>query len=164
MKKLLSADSAHFGTDFKAYPTKVILSNAIMDEIRTQVASAFPEEGCGLLLGKFEEDLKTKRVVESRPMGNVFRKEERYHRYTIDPKEFLLAENEAETKGLEVVGIYHSHPNAPARPSQFDREHAWPTLSYVVIEVRDSQPKEASSWILREDRMQFEPEEITIGR
>ena len=143
----MGADSAHFSTDFNALGTKVAFNDSIMAEMHAHASSTYPEECCGLLLGNFEEDSKVKRVAEARPIGNVFRKEERYHRYTIDPKEFLTVESEAETKGFEVVGIYHSHPNAPARPSQFDREHAWPTLSYVVIEVRNSEPEDTRSWV-----------------
>ena len=113
-----------------------------------------------MLLGAI--DGNTKRAAESRPMSNVFPKEERYHRYTVDPKEFLNVETEAESRGLEVVGIYHSHPNAPAKPSKFDLEHAWPTLSYVVMEVRDSKPVETRSWILEDDRSEFAPEHLTV--
>jgi len=133
-----------------------------MDGMRAHAASTFPEECCGLLLGRFDDEARTKQVTETRVMGNVFRKEERYHRYTIDPKEFLVAETEAESRGLDVVGIYHSHPNAPAQPSSFDRDHAWPTLSYVVMEVRDGKPVEAKSWVLKEDRSEFQPEDMTI--
>ncbi len=86
-------------------------------------------------------------------MENVFLKEERYHRYSIDPKEFLIVESAGEARGLEVVGIYHSHPNAPAKPSQFDTARAWPNLSYVVMEVRDARPVETRSGVLRDDRI-----------
>jgi proteasome lid subunit RPN8/RPN11 len=123
----------------------------------------FPEECCGLLLGKFENDSKVKRVLGSRRMTNVFAKEERYHRYTIDPKEFMEAEVEAESNGMDIVGIYHSHPNAAAKPSQFDMNHAWPSLSYIVIEVRNSKPLNTKSWLLREDRTEFLPEDITVN-
>jgi len=95
-------------------------------------------------------------------MSNAFQKEERYHRYSVDPKEYLKAENEAESKGLEVVGIYHSHPEAPAKPSQFDMIHAWPTLSYVVISVKKEIPVEAKSWILKSDRSEFIQEELVV--
>jgi proteasome lid subunit RPN8/RPN11 len=155
----LSADFAHSGIDFKA-DTRVSLPERILSEIRSHVAHVFPEECCGLLIGNFEEGVSTKTVMDSRRMQNVFAKEERYHRFTIDPKEFLKAENEAESRGLEIVGIYHSHPNAPARPSQFDIAHAWPTLSYVVVEARDSKAMDTRSWVLKEDRTDFVEEKI----
>lgn len=160
----MGADSAHFASDINAGRTEVVLTDNIIFEIQAHASSTYPEECCGLLIGAFEGGSRTKRVVESKRMENVFQKEERYHRYTIDPKEFLMAETESESRGLEIVGIYHSHPNAPAKPSKFDREHAWPTLSYVVMEVRDSKPVEIKSWVLRDDRSEFEPEGLTAGK
>jgi proteasome lid subunit RPN8/RPN11 len=159
----MDADSAHFGTDFNASRSKLILTDSIMLTMQAHASSTFPEECCGLLLGNFEEGITIKRARESKRMENVFRKEERYHRYTIDPKEFLLAESAAESSGLEIVGIYHSHPNAPAKPSQFDKEHAWPTLSYLVVEVRDATVVDKKSWVLTDDRSEFQPEGITSG-
>jgi proteasome lid subunit RPN8/RPN11 len=128
--------------------------------MQAHASSIYPEECCGLLLGVFEDSSKTKKVKESKQMSNVFQKEERYHRYTIDPKDFMSAESDAESRGLDIVGIYHSHPNAPAKPSLFDMSHAWPSLSYVVIEVRDSEPVETKSWLLKEDRSEFVQEEM----
>jgi proteasome lid subunit RPN8/RPN11 len=157
---MMSANSAHFGTDFKATRTSVVVSSEILSEIEAHASDTYPEECCGLLLGKFEKDSKLKVADRSKRMENVFLKEERFHRYTIDPKEFLTAESEAEKTGLEIVGIYHSHPNAPAKPSEFDTKHAWPTLSYVVVSVRDSRPEQMRSWVLKDDRSEFEPEEL----
>jgi proteasome lid subunit RPN8/RPN11 len=158
----MDADSAHSGSKISQSLSGIFLPERIFFEIHSHASSIFPEECCGLLLGVFEE-IKLKRVEESKRMGNVFQKEERYHRYTIDPKEFMIAETDAEARGLEVVGIYHSHPNAEAVPSNFDRDHAWPTLSYVVVEVRASKPANTRSWILKDDRTGFTEEKITIG-
>jgi proteasome lid subunit RPN8/RPN11 len=160
----MDANSARSGTEINSPATELVLTREILSEMHANAASAFPEECCGLILGTFEDETQTKRAVESLRMNNVFVKEERYHRYTIDPKDFLVAETDAEARGLEVVGIYHSHPNAPARPSQFDTNHAWPTLSYVVIEVRESQPVDTKSWILKDDRSEFTTEEIKLGK
>ena len=160
----MNADSAHSATDFNPSRTIAILSDATIADMHSHASSTYPEECCGLLLGYFEEGSTKKRVVESKRMGNVFVKEERYHRYTIDPMEFMKAESEAESRGLDVVGIYHSHPNATARPSQFDMDRAWPTLSYVVIEVRDSKPVETKSWLLKDDRSEFVLEKMEIEK
>jgi proteasome lid subunit RPN8/RPN11 len=130
--------------------------------MQSHATSNYPEECCGLLLGIFENGQKTKRVTEAKSMSNVFEKNERYHRYTIDPKEFMEAEIAAESRGLEIVGIYHSHPNAPARPSEFDKTHAWPSLSYVVVELREGKVRETKSWILKDDRTEFVQEEIMM--
>ena len=69
---------------------------------------------------------------------------------------------DAEARGLEIVGIFHSHPNAPAKPSQYDVSHAWPSLSYVVIEVRAAKPVEMKSWVLKDDRTEFVQEKVTM--
>jgi len=158
----MSADSAHSTTDFKAR-TKVILSAEIVLSMHAHASFTYPEECCGLLLGEFKDGVSTKVILESRRMENVFVKEERYHRYTIDPSEFLKVESEAQSRGLEVAGVYHSHPDAPAKPSQFDANHAWPTLSYVVIEVRAAQPVDTKSWVFQGDRSEFIQEEIIVN-
>jgi|SRR5579872_4918925 len=157
----MGADSARSGTDFNP-TTELNISEDILVDMHAHASSTYPEECCGLLLGKVRGPTKT--ATESRRMGNVFVKEERYHRYTIDPKEFLNAESDAEARGLEVVGIYHSHPNAPAKPSRFDTDYGWPTLSYVVIEERDARPVETNSWILKDDRSEFVQEKLAISK
>ena len=158
----MSANSAHSGTEFNLPITALILPEPVFTKMHTHAASTFPEECCGLLLGVFRDDQKTKSVTEGKPMSNVFQKEERFHRFTIDPREFMQADIDAEVRGLEIVGIYHSHPSAPAKPSQYDLSHAWPALSYVVIEVRDAKATETKSWVLREDRTEFVQEKMTI--
>jgi len=158
----MNAESAPSGTDFNPERTSVILPDATIADMHAHASLTFPEECCGLLLGNFEEQSKIKRVIESKRMDNVFVKEERYHRYTIDPTEFMKAESKAESRDLEVVGVYHSHPNAPAKPSQFDMSNAWPALSYIVIEVRESKPVETKSWLLKDDRSEFALEEMKI--
>lgn len=161
---MMGAESARFTTDFKGGKTKVILPAEIVSDMHAHGSSTYPEECCGLLLGEFKDGVSAKVILESRRMENVFVKEERYHRYTIDPKEFIKVESEAESRGLEVAGVYHSHPNAPAKPSQFDASHAWPTLSYVVIEVRDARPVDMRSWVFQGDRSEFVQEEIIVEK
>jgi proteasome lid subunit RPN8/RPN11 len=160
----MSADSAHFATDFKPEGTKVKVPVQILSDMQAHASSTYPEECCGLMLGTFENGIMEKIVRKSIRMDNVFVKEERFHRYTIDPKEFLLAESDAEKQGLEIVGIYHSHPNAPAKPSEFDTRHAWPTMSYVVMSVRNAQTEDTKSWVLKDDRTGFVSEELSIEK
>jgi len=160
----MSANSAHFASDFKPEGTRVKIPTRILSDMQTHASSTYPEECCGLMLGTFENGTTEKIVVKSRRMDSVFVKEERFHRYTIDPREFLLAESDAERQGLEVVGIYHSHPNAPAKPSEFDTRHAWPTMSYVVMSIRDSQIEDTKSWILKDDRTGFVSEELSVEK
>jgi len=142
--------------------TKIILDQKMLETIYSHASSTYPEECCGLLFGGFEQGVSVKKVLDSRRMVNVFEPSERYHRYTIDPREFMKAESEVQKAGQEVVGIYHSHPNAPAKPSLFDQNHAWPTLSYVVVEVRQAKPVNVASWILKEDRTEFIREEMEV--
>lgn len=140
--------------------TTIVLTHQLLEKMHAHAISAFPEECCGLMLGTFEENSRVKKVIELKQMKNVFAPQERYHRYTIDPMEFMQVENEAEKKGEEIIGVYHSHPNAPSRPSLFDQGHAWPSLSYVVIEIREKKPISIRSWLLREDRGDFLQEKI----
>ena len=65
-------------------------------------------------------------------------------------------------KKLELIGWYHSHPDAPARPSEFDREHAWPWYSYIIVSVQKGEPRDTTSWRLHDDRAAYDPEEIEI--
>ena len=142
--------------------TTLFIDQPLIDQIHSHAVSTFPEECCGLMLGTFEQDSKIKRVDQLKRTENTYAPEERYHRYTIDPKEFMKVENEASGQGKEIVGIYHSHPNAPSKPSLFDQNHAWPTLSYLVVEVREKKPISTRSWILKEDRSDFLQEIIAV--
>jgi proteasome lid subunit RPN8/RPN11 len=141
--------------------TQIVLNQQTLQAIYSHVAEGYPEECCGLLIGLIEGETKT--VINARRMKNVFEKSEKFHRYTIDPVEYMNVENEIESDGKEIVGIYHSHPNAPPKPSLFDKQHAWPTLSYVVVEVRDSKPVKTLSWVLKDDRSEFIQEEFRVS-
>ena len=108
------------------FRTTIIIDQCVILEMHNHASSTYPEECCGLLLGKFEDNLTRKLVKGSKRMENVFEKEEKYRRYTIDPINNMDAENEAAVLNEEIIGIYHSHPNAAARPSHFDLDFAWP--------------------------------------
>ncbi len=82
------------------------------------------------------------------------------NRFAITAEDFRAAERAAAESGLELVGWHHSHPDHPARPSEFDREHAWPWYSYVIVSVAAGAPRDMTSWLLADDRTHFEPEEI----
>jgi proteasome lid subunit RPN8/RPN11 len=127
----------------------------LLDVIREHGRISYPEEGCGILIGNAGE----RRVTEAKPVRNV-RDESRHNRYSIDPLDLLRTERDADGRGLDLVGIFHSHPNAPARPSEFDLAHAWPAWSYVIVSVRGGEPAEVRSWLLAEDRSAFLEEEL----
>jgi len=120
--------------------------------------AAYPNEGAGLLLGRAADGHKT--VEDILPLDNQWGAEEQYHRYLITPQDMLRAETEAARRGLDVVGIFHSHPDHPAEPSGFDRDWALPWYSYVITSLQQGRAIVSRSWRLREDRSQFDEEEI----
>lgn len=117
----------------------------------------YPEECCGFLLGR--ESAGTTRVARIVPAANE-RQDSRHNRFVMSPEIVLAAHKEARAAGLAVVGYYHSHPDHPAEPSEFDREHAWPGLSYLIVSVRGGQAGITRSWRLRDDRERFEEERL----
>lgn len=142
------------------------LSRELLDRLRRAGARAYPEEGCGMLLGHEDDDsgpagqaLRT--VTGIRPVENA-RTSDRKRRYLIPPETFLQVEEEAREKGLEVLGFYHSHPDHPAEPSRTDKELAWPWYSYVIVPVRRRIPGTPRSWRLLNDRSRFRSEEIQV--
>ncbi len=136
----------------------------MLDEIHSHAISTFPEECCGLMFGNSSENSKdeAKHVIRIRRLDNAFDPSQRFHRYSLDPREFLMEEKSAEERGEKIIGVYHSHPNAPPKPSEFDRAHAWPELSYVIVEVLNGKIFETRSWILREDKKGFIPQAIRV--
>ncbi len=137
------------------------LSHKLADEIRVHGTESYPQECCGALLGRADGDGR-KRVEELHALINR-REDSPRNRFLVTGEDYRAAEKAACEKGLEVVGWYHSHPDHPARPSEFDREHAWPTYSYVIVAVADRKPGEITSWTLREDRSQFDPETLVVA-
>jgi proteasome lid subunit RPN8/RPN11 len=130
-----------------------------VEEIREHGRQAYPEECCGALLGTGRDGSAFVTRIEK--MRNA-RGEERRRRYTIDPLEYVRVEREADREGIEILGFYHSHPDHPARPSEYDREHAMPFFHYVVLAVADGIPGDIGSFVLSEDRGTFEREELAV--
>ncbi len=130
-----------------------------LEAVRRHAAAAYPEEGCGFLLGRSLEGDEGVLVERVLPVHND-RQEGRRNRYLIEPRTVLAAHKEARSQDLEVVGIYHSHPDHPASPSEFDREHAWPGWSYLIVGVERGEVAEVRSWRLGDDRGGFEEEAL----
>jgi proteasome lid subunit RPN8/RPN11 len=139
----------------------VSLSAALLEAIHAHGAHAYPEEGAGLLLGAFDGDVR--RVSRLLPLDNHFRPESRTRRYLISPRDLLAAEDEAEHLGLEVVGVFHSHPDHPASASEFDTQWALPVYSYVITQVRAGVAVESRSWRLAEDRGMMTEELLRVS-
>jgi proteasome lid subunit RPN8/RPN11 len=127
--------------------------------IREHGAETYPHECCGALLGSEREG--EREVAEIVPLTNQSNDSPR-NRFSITPEDVRDAEAAARKAGLDLIGWYHSHPDAPARPSEFDREHAWPWYSYMIVSVEAQVPREMNSWRLADDRSHYDAEEIQI--
>ncbi len=139
----------------------LILPRAALEAIRGHGERDYPNECCGLLLGSADGGA-AREVREAQPLRNANTASPR-NRFDFDPAEHLAAQRAARERGLEVIGFYHSHPDHPARPSQFDLDHAaWPGYSYVIVSIRQGKAGEANSFELAEDRSRFLDEEIEI--
>ena len=132
------------------------IRESVIKGIEDHARDAFPEECCGFLLGHPGE---RKRMIESRRAKNVAT-EDRTYRYVIDPLEMLHVDDEARTRGLDLVGIYHSHPNHPEVPSEFDRSRATSWYSYLILSIVDREPREIAAWRFDESTKRFEREEL----
>jgi proteasome lid subunit RPN8/RPN11 len=137
----------------------LVLETRHLDAVRLHGEADYPHEACGLIGGVVEGDRKV--AVQLVPLVNARRDTPR-NRYLIDPEAFRRGEARLVRDALEVIGVYHSHPEAPAVPSAFDREHAWPWYSYVIVSVRSRRAGEARSWTLSADRDGFEEEPLLI--
>lgn len=97
------------------------------------------------------------------PISNAREEEAKRNRFLIRPEELMRGEKEAAGKSLDVVGFYHSHPDHPAVPSQYDLEHAWPLYSYIVVAIDSGRAEDLRSWEMQTDRSRFNEEEILKG-
>ena len=136
----------------------LLLAKTFEQEIRDHGARDYPNECCGAMLGT-DRDSQGREVRALFPLINR-RDDSPRNRFSITPDDFRAAERAAAERGLDLLGWYHSHPDHPARPSEFDREHAWPWYSYVIVSVQGGVPKELTSWQLEDDRSKFQPETV----
>lgn len=121
--------------------------------IHRHLEAGYPNEACGVMLGRDGV------ITEIAPAGNE-RTDSARNRYLIDPLAYMKIERDADRRGVQVLGIYHSHPDVAARPSQFDLDNAWPDLSYLIVSVCKGKAVESLCWRLREDSRQFDEEPI----
>ncbi len=133
-----------------------------LKEIADHGERDYPHECCGLLLGSFAED-GLKITSETYLISNAREEAAKRNRFLITPEELMRGERYAARKELEIIGFYHSHPDHPAVPSEYDREHAWPVFSYIIVSVQNGQAKDIYSWTLKPDRSAFDQEEILKG-
>ena len=136
------------------------IASDILRQIHAHGESAYPDEGAGLLLGTADGDHK--QVLVMMGLSNAREQAARHNRYLLTPQDMLHGEQEAQRLGLDVLGVFHSHPDHPNRPSDFDREWAMPWYSYVITSVQAGQAVESRSWRLEEDRSAFIEEQIQV--
>jgi proteasome lid subunit RPN8/RPN11 len=134
----------------------IVLQPQVNAAIRAHGRDAFPHECCGALLGRDGV------VREAYALPNTTEEGPR-RRFLVRPDDYRAAEKRAGEAGLELLGFYHSHPDHPARPSQYDLDHAWPSFSYVIVSVMSGADQALTSWQLNADRSAFDEEPVTYG-
>jgi proteasome lid subunit RPN8/RPN11 len=135
------------------------ISEALAGRIRAHGVETYPHECCGAILGSDDAEREVRDLM---PLQNR-RDDSPRNRFEVTPEDVRLAEKTAAEKKLELIGWYHSHPDAPARPSEFDREHAWPWYSYIIVSVQKGEPKDMNSWRLQDDRAAYDAEPIAVS-
>lgn len=139
--------------------TTLEINPTLLAQIHAHGEAAYPEEGAGFLLGKDEQ---VRQVLSLWPLPNTREDGARHNRYLISPKDYLQGEAEADRLNLTVVGVFHSHPDHPNRPSEYDRDWAQPFFSYVITSIERGKAVGSRSWRLAEDRSTFFEEEIMV--
>jgi len=129
-----------------------------LEDIKQHGERDYPHECCGFLIGHSGD--KDKSVSAILPVENSREKENRHNRFLITPQDYIRAEQKARALNLDIIGFYHSHPDAEARPSQYDLEHSWPVYSYLIVSVKKGMAGEVTCWQLKDDRSVFLSEEL----
>ncbi len=135
-------------------PPRIYLCAALRQPIEEHLCAAYPQEACGLLLTDRNEPLTPPEsgidIAEVWPMANEAPEAERFNRYAMAPAAMHEAQNQASAAGLDIVGVYHSHPDAPAQPSATDLTAAWPVYFYIIVRTGSTGATEWQAWQLRE--------------
>jgi len=132
---------------------RVTLGEEVALAIRRHGEEIYPHECCGALVGV------AGRVTAAVALPNTTEEGPR-RRFLVRPSDYRLAEQQASALNGELLGFYHSHPDHPARPSQFDLDHAWPNFAYVIVSVQSAAAREMTVWFLKEDRSSFDEGEL----
>jgi proteasome lid subunit RPN8/RPN11 len=131
----------------------------LMREIHDHGEASYPNECCGLIVGTMSGDTRTAHTVRRCKNLNTERARDRY---LLDPLDMLRTQQEFESGPLDIIGIYHSHPDHPSRASQTDTERAWPGYSYLIISVQNGTVATNNSWVLNETERKFDEEKLVI--
>jgi len=134
----------------------LMVTRDVEDAIRRHGEATYPHECCGALVGR------DGRVTATVALPNTTEEGPR-RRFLVRPSDYRLAEQRATELGGELLGFYHSHPDHPARPSQYDLDHAWPTFAYIIVAVASGSAGDMTVWYLKEDRSSFEEGTLNHG-
>ncbi len=134
------------------------IDNDKLQYIKELAKKSYPHECCGLLVGLNSSE---KKVVEVRPTKN-WNIERAHDRYVIHRNEYEKIEKEAGKKGLQIIGVYHSHPDHSADFSKYDIDHACPWFSYIIVAVEEGETTDVKSWIFSDKNKLFEEEKINL--
>src|SRR5688572_20983879 len=134
----------------------LFIQNSPKKEMIDDAIRAFTDECCGFLLGGQAEH----RVITGITIVNNAKEGDKRRRFEIAPADYLAAERFAEENKLLLLGVYHSHPNHPAIPSEHDRVAAQPFFSYIIISTESDGVKNTRSWVLN-NNSQFDEEEYS---
>ena len=139
---------------------RLVISSDLLDQIHTHGENAYPAEGAGFMLGS--ASMESRVVTAILKLPNAREESAQHNRYLLTPQDMLRSEQEADRLGLEVVGVFHSHPDHPNQPSKFDREWAMPWFSYLITSVNEGHARGSRSWRLQDDRSIFIEESIQV--
>lgn len=135
------------------------ISRSVLEDIQGHMQETYPHECCGLIIGASANGVR--QALDSRRCRNL-NEERAADRYELDPSDMLRAEQELAGTGRDIVGVYHSHPDHPSRPSEFDRDHAWPGWSYMIGSVMNGQVRSVRSWELDDSAGRFDEEPLEV--
>jgi proteasome lid subunit RPN8/RPN11 len=133
----------------------VRITKPVYEGMVKHAESGYPNEVCGVLIGR---DGKITEFKECRNLN----KERARDRYELDPLSFKEADDWARSNGMEILGIYHSHPDHPSRPSEFDRERAWPEWAYIILSIHGGRHNDSRAWVLKNPDSPFVEEKIEL--
>jgi proteasome lid subunit RPN8/RPN11 len=137
---------------------KLEIPKSILDQIHDHGAAAYPEEGAGLILGHSQDNTRVVKAILG--LNNAREDAARHNRYLLTAQDMLKGEQEAARLGLDIIGVFHSHPDHPDRPSEFDREWALPWFSYLITRVDQGVAISSRSWRLTDGRDEFYEETL----
>ncbi len=131
----------------------VVLNEASRARLLASLEEAYPNEGGGFLVGTRQGEQVI--IEDVLPIPNVFEEAEQFHRYAMTPQNWATMEDKADSMGLALVGYYHSHPDSPAIPSEYDRVHALPHFVYLIASVVQARAVSLFAYELVDDRSTF---------